>query len=109
MFKSPNVESASLLLELYLRRLEDADGDPSDQPATVTTREAATPRFCAPFVRTNERTNGERGKYDERRFVTRADEGHRRRSSRALLFVSPSTANDAPLDEYCDTRVKVFV
>jgi hypothetical protein len=58
--------------------------------------------FRAPFVRTNERTNGERGKYDERRFVTRADRGSRRRSSRALLFVSPTTANDAPLDEYCD-------
>ena len=32
---SPDVESASLLLELYLRRFEDADGDPSDQPATA--------------------------------------------------------------------------
>ena len=29
------MESASLLLELYLRRFEDADGDPSDQPATA--------------------------------------------------------------------------
>jgi len=57
MFKSPDVESASLLLELYLRRLEDADGDPSDQPATVTTREAPTPRFARrSFERTNERT-----------------------------------------------------
>lgn len=35
VFKSPDVESASLLLELYLRRFEDADGDPSDQPATA--------------------------------------------------------------------------
>ena len=33
--KSPDAESASLLLELYLRRFEDADGDPSDQPATA--------------------------------------------------------------------------
>lgn len=35
VFKSPDTESASLLLELYLRRFEDADGDPSDQPATA--------------------------------------------------------------------------
>lgn len=33
--KSPDVEGASLILELYLRRFEDADGDHSDQPATA--------------------------------------------------------------------------
>ena len=32
---SPNVEGAKLILELYRRRFEDKDGDPSDQPATA--------------------------------------------------------------------------
>ena len=32
---SPDVEGATLILELYRRRFEDKDGDPSDQPATA--------------------------------------------------------------------------
>ena len=31
----PNIEGAQLILELYDRRFEDKDGDPSDQPATA--------------------------------------------------------------------------
>lgn len=34
---SPNIEGAQLILELYGRRFEDKDGDPSDQPATALT------------------------------------------------------------------------
>eukprot|EP00740_Mantoniella_antarctica_P004824 CAMPEP_0181358832 /NCGR_PEP_ID=MMETSP1106-20121128/5744_1 /TAXON_ID=81844 /ORGANISM="Mantoniella antarctica, Strain SL-175" /LENGTH=304 /DNA_ID=CAMNT_0023471867 /DNA_START=302 /DNA_END=1216 /DNA_ORIENTATION=- len=34
---APNVEGAQLILDLYGRRFEDKDGDPSDQPATALT------------------------------------------------------------------------
>lgn len=35
--RSINIEGAQLILELYGRRFEDKDGDPSDQPATALT------------------------------------------------------------------------
>ena len=35
--RSINIEGAQLILELYGRRFEDKDGDPSDQPATSLT------------------------------------------------------------------------
>lgn len=34
---SPGIEGAQLILDLYGRRFEDKDGDPSDQPATALT------------------------------------------------------------------------